>query len=150
MSQLIIKQCSINEVLNSKNLLDEYASESGIDGLPLPTAKGDMYNHMESTGSLHTIGAFLDEVLVGFITILTPILPHYSVLIAVTESFFVTKNNRKNGAGLKLLRTAEKYAKEKGSPGLVVSAPYGGSLAEVMSRIDYKETNRVFFKSFNQ
>lgn len=146
---LIIKQCGISEVLARIDLMEEYASESSIDGLPSPMAKSDMYLNMESNDALYTIGAFFDEVLVGFVTILTPILPHYSILIAVTESFFVAKNHRKRGGGLRLLRAAERHAKERGSPGLIVSAPYGGSLAEVMSRLDYTETNRVFFKKFD-
>ncbi len=146
---LIVRKCDISEVLNSKNLLDEYASESAIDGLPLPTAKVDMYNNMEGAGALHTIGAFSDDILVGYITLLSPILPHYSVLVTVAESFFVAKEYRKNGAGLKLLREAEKYAKERGSPGLLVSAPSGGALAEVLSRMDYVETNRVFFRKIS-
>jgi GNAT superfamily N-acetyltransferase len=146
---LLVRQCGISEVLNSTELLDEYASESAIDGLPLPSAKVEMYLHMESVGALHTIGAFLNDELVGYITLLSPVLPHYSVLVTVAESFFVAKKYRKTGAGLKLLHAAEKYAKELGSPGLLVSAPFGSDLAEVLPRVSYVETNRVFFRNFN-
>jgi GNAT superfamily N-acetyltransferase len=76
--------------------------------------------------------------------VLKPVIPHYGVAIAVTESFFVGKEYRKSGAGLKLLRAAEAHA--EGAPGLLVSAPVGGTLAEVLPHLGYRETNRVFFK----
>lgn len=146
---ILIRQCNISEVLNSIDLLNEYANESAISGLPSPTAKSEMYKHMEIIGALYTIGAYINDILIGYITLLSPVLPHYSVLITVTESFFVAKKHRKGGTGLKLLREAESYAKKQGSPGLLVSAPFGGSLAEVLPHIGYMETNRVFFRNFN-
>ena len=66
----------------------------------------------------------------------------------LSESFFVEMSQRKSGAGLKLLRTAEKFAKDFGAPGIFISAPYGGTLAEVLPMAKYRETNRVFYKDF--
>jgi len=94
-----------------------------------------------------TIGAFLGDKLVGFVAVLTPIVPHYGVVIAVTESLFVGKVYRRTGAGLKLLRAAEMHSIDAGSPMLTVSAPSGGVLAEVLPRLGYRETNRSFVKS---
>ncbi len=146
---LVIRNCTISEIEAAPNiseLLEEYACESSISGLPHPSAKGEVYKLIESTGALHTIAAFLDDMLIGFVTILASPLPHYGILIAVVESIFVTKAHRKTGAGLKLIREAERYAKSVRSPGLLVSAPYGGDLAEVLPSIGYVESNRVFFK----
>ena len=67
---------------------------------------------------------------------------------AITESFFVAKVHRDSGAGLKLLRAAEQKARALGSPGLLVSAPFGGTLVQVLPRAGYTETNRVFFKGW--
>lgn len=148
---LIIRKCFISELENEDNIdeiLAEYADESAIAGLPAPAAKVDMYKHLESIGSLYTLGAFADGSLIGYITVLTPVLPHYSAVIAVVESFFVLKAHRKTGAGLKLLHEAERYAGSVGSPGILVSAPFGGDLAEVLPHVGYIETNRVFFRSF--
>lgn len=148
---LVVRKCTIADLEASPNireLLDEYAAESSIDGLPHPSAKVEMYKNLESHGTLYTIGAFLDDMLIGYITILASVLPHYSALVAVTESFFVGKAHRKTGAGLKLLHAAEEYAKGAGSPGILISAPFGGNLAEVLPHVGYTETNRVFFKGF--
>ncbi len=134
---------------NIKELLDEYAEESAIFGLPHPKAKVDLYKQLESVGFLYPIGAFCEDGLVGFILVLTHILTHYSERVSTTESFFVAKAYRKTGAGIKLLRAAEGYAKEIKSLGLLISTPIGGDLAEVLSKTDYRETNRVFFRAFN-
>lgn len=127
-------------------LAAEYAAESAIDGLPPPAAKMATYRQLESAGALHAFAARLDEALVGFITVLAPVLPHYGVPVAVSESFFVARAHRGSGAGLRLLRAAEGKARALGSPGLLVSAPFEGTLFNVLPRVGYVETNRVFFK----
>ena len=132
---------------NFGELIEEYASECAIQGLPHPKAKMELYKLMESSGILKSFGAWLGGELVGYICVLTCILPHYSEYVSISESFFVTKEARATGAGLKLLRQAEGLARELKSKGLLVSAPSGGRLAEVLERTEYKETNRVFFKA---
>lgn len=149
---LIVRKSSISEIENSVNiseLLEEYAAESSIKGLPHPFAKVDTYRHLESNGTIHILGAFLDESLIGYMIVLSPVLPHYSVRVAVTESFFVMKKYRKTGAALILLKTAETYAKDQSALGMFMSAPLGGRLAEVLPHVGYAETNRVFFKAFS-
>lgn len=152
---LVVRESTIAEIESSPNIsliLEEYAAESSpsIKGLPRPLAKADTYKHLESINSIHTIGAFFDDVLVGYIIIVAPILPHYSVRVAVSESYFVLKEYRNTGAGLKLRRAAEEYAKAEGAVGILVSAPLGSILADVLERTEeYVETNRVFFRSLS-
>jgi GNAT superfamily N-acetyltransferase len=146
---LVIRNCTIQEISESSNideLLNEYAAESAIKDLPHPNAKVKSYQSLEKAGAIHAFGAFLDNTLVGFITVLSPVLPHYDLRIAVAESFFVAKAYRKTGAGLRLLRAAEVHSADIGASGLLVSAPTGGNLAEVLPHVGYSDTNRVFFK----
>lgn len=131
---------------NSQALFDEYAGESAIRGLPSPSGRQDIYLHLESAGLLHAFSAIRDDCLIGFVTVLATVLPHYGCVVAVSESFFVAKAHRKAGAGLRLLRAAEDKARTLGAPGLLVSAPYGGDLFKVLPRTGYTETNRIFFK----
>ena len=150
-NNLIVRHCTISEMEAAPNimeLLEEYAAESSISGLPHPSAKVDMYKHLEIMGEIYPIGAFLGDMLIGFITVLAPVLPHYSARVAVAESFFVSKEYRSSGAGLKLLHAAQNRTKEANACGLLVSAPLGGDLAEVLPHVGYTETNRVFFRSF--
>jgi len=144
-----VQASSVSEIEAASNfgeLLAEYASESAIAGMPAPAARMETYRHLESAGMLHVFSALSDGQLVGFITVLAPVLPHYGVAVAVSESFFVARAHRKTGAGLKLLREAEAKAASLGSPGLLVSAPFGGDLFHVLPRVGYAETNRIFFK----
>ena len=127
-------------------LLAEYASESSIAGMPPPAAKMESYRELEARGLLQVLSATHAGRLVGFLTLLAPVLPHYGVAVAVSESFFVARDHRGTGAGLKLLRAAEDLARRLASPGLLVSAPFEGGLFKVLPRVGYAETNRVFFK----
>jgi len=147
MDKLTFNKCSIMEVLAATDLVEEYADESAINNMPRPSAQRDLYKNMESSGLLTTFGAFKNSELIGFVTIISSIMPHYGAKIAVTESFFVSKQYRKNGVGTKLLRIAERYSKETGAIGLLISAPADGRLSKALSLApDYALTNQVFFK----
>ncbi len=86
----------------------------------------DSYRELERLGLLRVLSAMHEGRQIGFLTLLAPVLPHYGVVVAVSESFFVARAHRGTGAGLKLLRLAEDLAREAGSPGLLVSAPSKG------------------------
>jgi GNAT superfamily N-acetyltransferase len=131
---------------NFGELMEEYAAEGAIEGLPPPIFRMEIYRHLEAAGLLHAFSATADGRLIGLVTVLESRLPRYEQPVAVTESFFVGKAYRKTGAGLRLLRTAEAKARDIGSSGLMVSAPFAGVLAEVLPRLGYRETNRIFFK----
>ena len=78
----------------------DYAAESAIAVLPVPKAEWLTYARMEHHGALHVIGAYIDGQLVGFCSNAVSLSPHCSVLIAVTESLFVSPSHRSTGAGL--------------------------------------------------
>lgn len=146
---LDIRKCSAAEIRGNPAfpaLAAEYKAEAAIAGLPDPDEKAASYGVLESSGCFNIYGAFLDGRLIGFVTVITPIIPHYGAAVGVTESCFVAQAHRKSGAGLKLLRAAETHARKAGAPGLLVSAPYAGRLAQILPRLGYRETNRVFFK----
>ncbi len=150
---VVVRQTSVAEVFANQAfpaLCREYAEESAIAGLPVPQEKLSAYQALEASGSsaFCVYGAFLGDALIGFIVLLTPVLPHYGAAIAVAESLFVGSAFRKTGAGMLLIRRAEKRAREVGSPGMLFSSPSGGRLAVLLPRIGYRETNRVFLKEF--
>lgn len=128
-------------------LVEEYTAECAIDGLPSPVVKMLAYRELEQAGLLHVVSALEGDALIGFISVLAAPLPHYGIVVAVSESFFVCKAKRQTGAGLRLLRAAEDKARELGAPGLLVSAPFGGSLFKVLPRAGYTEASRTFFKA---
>lgn len=146
---LTVEACAIDDLIAAAafpRLAAEYERESLIDGMPPPAPDWAAYLALEAAGLLHGFAASVDGELVGFIAVLKAKLPRYAGPIAVTESFFVAKAHRRTGAGLKLLRAGEDKARALGCPGLLVSAPAEGVLAQVLPRRGYAETNRVFFK----
>lgn len=152
MDSIAIRPCTVADLEASPQLgalLDEYARESAIDSLPHPSAQLPLYRQLEATGALWCLGAYHGADLIGFLLLLAPVLPHYGVRVATAESFFVASHARKSGAGLKLLRAAEDHAKSLGAAGLLVSAPLGGRLTNVLPGVGYRETNRVFFRAMS-
>ncbi len=152
MRPVVIKKCLVSDIENAPNivgLLENYARECAIEGMPLPIPNWLLYEKLEAIGALQFIHALCDDMLIGFVTVISNIVPHYNALTSVTESFYVLPEYRKTGAGLKLRTAAEEHAKEIGAPGLLISAPIDGVLAKLLEFDDnYKETNRVFFKRF--
>ena len=147
---LEIRHCAVEEFFahpDSSVVLAEYAAESGVDGLPPPHPHKPTYLMLEQAGSLRVIAAHQGERMVGFITLLIYLNPHYSALIGVSESFFVRPEYRKTGAGMRLLRYTEAAAGEAGAVGLLMSAPKDSRLADVLDALDdYREAHRIFFR----
>jgi GNAT superfamily N-acetyltransferase len=129
-----------------QKLAAEYEAEALIDGMPAPAARFEAYEALETAGMLHVFAATVEGGLVGFISVLVASLPRYGRPIAVSESFFVAKEHRKTGAGLRLLKAAENEARARGCPGLLVSAPADGTLSQVLPRVGFRESSRIFFK----
>lgn len=148
-----IKKCTVSELWSAENfseILIEYAEESAISGLPRPNPVQQLYQYLEDTGKFDIFGCYKDDnMLIGFISLLTSILPHYGELVSVTESFFVLKEHRFTGAGLSLLSRAEDHINNIGARGFLVSSPLDGSLIDVLPRVGYKPSNQIFFKEFN-
>jgi len=145
-----VRPCTYSDVESApafEAMLDEYGDESSVDPAWRPVPQGDTYRALEANGVLHVLGAYLDDEMVGFLSILVTVLPHFGRVAAVTESFFVTPAARKTGAGLHLLREAEALALGRGAEGLLVSTPAGGALDRVMGHLySYRLTNRVYFR----
>ncbi len=132
--------------IHASGLTAEYALECAMEGMPAPDMQIEQYNQMDAAGIIYPMGAYLDDRMIGFITVLSPVLPHYGVKVAVTESYFVGKEYRGTGAGAALREWAETHAAVTGCVGVLVSAPHGGDLEKVLPRCGYRESNRVFFK----
>jgi len=147
--RVVIRRGSLSDLQYAPNfdqLIDQYAEQSSISGMPSRNPQWPMYQQMVAAGAFHVICAHADTRLVGFVTVLCSVLPHYGALMCTTESFFVDEHYRKGGTGLRMLREAEQLAKDLGAYGLLISAPMGGRLADVLPRAGYEETNRVFFR----
>lgn len=149
--QVLIEVGSVVDVFDAPNgaeLLEAYADESSIPGLPRPNPQRAVYEGIERSGIMDVFLARIDGRLVGFVGVLTWVVPHYGVLLSTLESYYVERVSRRSGAGLMLLRMAEQASQRRKAQGLLVSAPVAGVLSEVLPRAGYWHSNTVFFKSF--
>jgi GNAT superfamily N-acetyltransferase len=146
MKNIILRPCCVADIFMS-DLPELYARESAIQGMPAPKPDRAMYELLEQSGSLYCIGAFDDSRIIGLVAVLSHPLPHYGYMISAPESFFVHKDYRCTNAGIALLLAAEQRAKDTGSVGMLVTAPYGKELERIMDYMPgYKRSNTVFFK----
>lgn len=146
---MTIKKCTFDEIINHPNfetLASEYENEAKSTFMPPVKLTVDLYRNMEKLGILDVFGVFDEETLIGFAFILFTIIPHYSLKFTISDSLFIAKTHRKTGAGLKLIKAIEEDAKIDISPGILISAPSSGPLAELLPNIGYTEINRIFFK----
>jgi GNAT superfamily N-acetyltransferase len=127
-------------------LIDEYADECAIAGLPPPKPDRALYDRLYASGAMRVFGVFDRGEMAGFAVVLIHQNPHYGVPLAVVESLIVAKEKRKTGAGLRLLSEVEAAAKAAGAAGVLLSAPTGSVAARVMAS-RYRATNRVFFRA---
>ena len=147
---VIVRKCTVADLIaepNFQELLDRYADELAIDGLPRPCADIDMYKALEKLGKMQTFAAYLDKLLIGIINVLMVKHPHYSIDIASTESFFVFKDYRRTGAGDALRHEAELYAQKLNSPALFVGA-HGNIILALEGNKNYTESGRTFLRKF--
>ncbi len=124
---------------NSADLIRAYATECLVpDSQPQPA----IYAAMEKAGVLKCFAAYAGNVLVGFISILTAVMPHDGRLLATVESLFVSPDHRDTGAGNLLLDAAEEYARDSGCSKLAATARVGSAFDKVLTRrAGYKLTH---------
>ncbi len=143
----VVQVCAddILEAPEFARLIAEYAAESKIEGLPPPNPRPEAYRHLEKLGFLHTFASLEGQELTGFIAMMTPPSLHYNVPLSVIESVFVCAAHR-GVAGILLLEATLAKARELGSPGLLVSVPMGSRVPELLVKMGFSQSSRIFFK----
>jgi len=145
-----IRRCTVAELQAAPNIaevLAEYARESSLKELGPTSPQWATYRTLEAAGVFHPIAAFEGARLCGFILPIVVVLPHYGVLAATIESYFVPQADRTKNIGIKLLRAAEELARGLGAKALLLSAPVGGALARLMPALKYRHSNEVFVRA---
>lgn len=148
--EITVNHTKFSTIANSPDfmsLVSEYEIESANDEIGPVSPQIQTYLSMEDAGVLHAFEAKNNDQMIGFYLLLTPVLPHFGKKVGVTESYFVSAKYRKTGAGIRLLKIAEQFAKNDGCEGILVSAPVGGQLEKVMCKSKYRDVSHVFFKA---
>lgn len=103
------------------------------------------YEHLEASGALLVLGAWDSSVLVGYsVTMLAPHLHYRDTIIAQNDVLFVSPDSRGSRAGLALIKTTERMAKERGAALMLWHAKPSTTLHAVLPRLDYAEHETIF------
>ena len=130
-----------------KELLAEYAAECSISAVGPIDLHEPTYAALESSGAMRSFGAFDRGRMVGFSSVLTPVMPHYSRRVASPESIFAAKGS--GSAGRELMGALTQYAKDADCVGMLLSAPVNGRLERLMEADKrYERTNSIFYRAF--
>ena len=144
-----IRACTVAEVFDNPAataLWNEYAREAAMPGLGVHDPQVAQYAQLEAVGVLHTLCAFIEGELVGLVTVLVSMSPHWGRLMASTESFFVRDKARHTGAGLALLEAAEAHCTALGVHNLFIIAGMNSRLIKIIPHRGFTECHRVFHK----
>lgn len=145
----MIRHITLEELTSAPefdDLAEAYRVEAAIDDLPMASYKADIYRSMEAAGLLHILGAYQGDRLIGFLSLIVSVLPHYNMTCATAESYFVDAKHRRGGPGIKLLRKAESLSEELGAGVLLLSARPDSPLSVILPRSGYAPANTVFYR----
>lgn len=146
-----IKQITYQELIELPGFdaaVSAYALECSMVEIGIAKQSAGTYAALSDAGKIQILAAVNNGRLIGFVTLIVSELPHYcGRMIAVTESFFVASDDRKSGAGAKLIKAAEKVAKGLGAVTFLVSAPAGSALERVAPLWGYRHSNTVFARA---
>lgn len=149
---LEIKQITFSElekIWNFKHLVEEYLEETTIKDMPKGYIDSETYRKADSLNTFKVYAAYYAENLIGFMTTITMLSLHRGVLMTTCDAIFISKKYRSTGAGIKLIKTAVSTAKEAGSFGVLFTAPVGGSLDDLLLKMDCDKVQHVYLKRLN-
>lgn len=129
----------------ANDIIAEYTAESGNPDLGSAMPSQQQYEQMESSGILSVLGAFEGDSLVGFVSVVVTMYPHFGKLVGSVESIWLRKNKRAGGAGLRLLKAAFANAKERGAVGCYLGARFGSRQHKLYERL-FQPMNVLFWK----
>lgn len=129
----------------ANDIIAEYTTESGNPDLGNAMPSQKQYEQMERSEILNVIGAFDEDSLVGFVTVVVTMYPHFGKLVGSVESIWLRKDKRAGGAGLRLLKAAFANAKERGAVGCYLGARFGSRQHKLYERL-FQPMNVLFWK----
>jgi GNAT superfamily N-acetyltransferase len=144
-----ISKCSVLEILDradGQGLVANYAEECCV---PDAAPQRWMYIAMEESGVLTCFGAFVEGLLVGFVSVITSVMPHHGKLVATVESLYADPEHRDSGTGNGLMAEAERHARESGCVCLTYTARVGSRLETILAlRAGCERSHEMFTKWF--
>ncbi len=121
---MVFKKMTCKQMLANplyEGLWHEYRDEASYSAATLEPDFAH-YQALEDTGNFDITGVFDDDGrLIGFFTLILSKLPHFKQqLLASTETLFLSKQERKGSAGVRVIKAMRERAKELGASSLLI------------------------------
>lgn len=149
MNNLAIKKSSFLAIETDPNFYvlerEAVAEAAIIDGGKFDAVT---YQKLDEAGILNSWGAYYNGKLIGFTFIICTVLPKTSVYMTTCDLIFVGKEYRRTGAGLKLIKEARIFGKNKGTKGILFTAKEGGTLDKLLPRLKCEKIQHVYLERF--
>ncbi len=126
-------------------LVKAYGEAVRYPGLE-PNPDRELYERLEAAGVAHFVGAFDADKIVGVAIYCVSIVPRFKgTLLASSDALWVDPEYRTTGAGLRLIRAVERFAKEDGCTGIFWGVKKGTRAERLFERIA-SPMNTLFWK----
>jgi GNAT superfamily N-acetyltransferase len=108
----------------------------------------DLYAELDRMGRLLITTVRLDGALIGYCShFIAPNLHYKSLVVADNDIFWLASEHRNSRIGIKLLRTAEQYAREAGCNKILMKEKIHVSLGRLFQFLGYREIERLHAKT---
>jgi predicted GNAT superfamily acetyltransferase len=117
-------------------------------GMGTPNPSIEAYKAMEHAATVIALGAFDNEVMVGYIVMFTGEHHHYGTPFAQHDVLFVRDDMRDTGLGLRLIRNARALSKERGAQFIAWHAKPGSALAQILEKQGCTLEDAIYIERF--
>jgi len=104
-----IREATISDIPELVSLMEQLGYPTSVEKMKI------RFNKIESNDTYHTIVAVTDQRVVGLLGMCTGLLYEYDGSYVRILALVVDSDYRKNGIGKKLIREAEKWARNQGA-----------------------------------
>jgi hypothetical protein len=131
-----VRAVPVADVLRERALLEAHWQEIALNKDVMELApRHEVYDSLESSGALLTLGAFSGEHMVGYsATVILPHLHYGNLIYATNDVLFVAKAHRVGTLGLRLIHETERLSAQRGARLMLWHAKEGSALDLMLGR----------------
>ena len=127
--------------------IEHWEEVAKVTGVPEPSIDVEYLERAEESGMLFTVGAFVNEELVGYsVNSIGKTLNFDSLVIMDNEGIFIKKQYRAMLGGIRLIEESEKLAKERGATRAKWHTYTGTRAAALFDSLGYKPYDIIYSK----
>lgn len=144
-----IREATVDQILESASELfaahwDEVALNKQVMQLKPDVAR---YHVLDAQGMLLVLGAYVDDVLVGYsVNFLMNHLHYADLRVCSNDLLFIAQEHRQSRLGLQLIKRTEEVAKERGAQLMLWHAKPDTALNALMPRLGYGVQDIIYSK----